>query len=70
MDLATRRINNIESLPENLYEAINELTLDEVIKEALGEHVYSRFVLAKIKEWENYSSKVYEWEISEYLEKF
>ncbi|HOQ09431.1 MAG TPA: type I glutamate--ammonia ligase [Syntrophomonadaceae bacterium] len=70
MDLATRKMNNIESLPENLYEAINELRQDKLIQEALGEHIYSRFVLAKIKEWENYSSRVYDWEINEYLEKF
>jgi glutamine synthetase len=70
MDLATRKMNNINSLPENLYEAINELRRDTLIQEALGEHIYSRFVLAKIKEWENYSSRVYDWEINEYLEKF
>jgi len=70
MDLATRKMNNIESLPENLYEAINELRQDKLIQEALGEHIYSRFVLAKIKEWEHYSSRVYDWEINEYLEKF
>jgi len=70
MDLATRKMNNIESLPENLYEAINELRHDKLIQEALGEHIYSRFVLAKIKEWEHYSSRVYDWEINEYLEKF
>lgn len=70
MDLATRKQNQIESLPENLYEAISELEKDELIKEALGEHIFSRFVLAKIREWENYSSRVYDWEIEEYLEKF
>ncbi|QGT99419.1 Glutamine synthetase type I [Candidatus Syntrophocurvum alkaliphilum] len=70
MDLASRKMQGIESLPENLYEAITELSNDKVIQEALGPHVYSRFSLAKIKEWENYSSKVYDWEINEYLEKF
>lgn len=70
MDLATRKMNRIKSLPENLYEAINELNNDELIQEALGEHIYSRFVLAKIREWESYSSRVYDWEIDEYLEKF
>ena len=70
MDLATRNYNRIESLPENLYEAINELDRDEVIQEALGSHIYSRFRLAKIKEWEHYSSRVYDWEIEEYLAKF
>jgi glutamine synthetase len=70
MDLATRNLNQIKSLPENLYEAINEMRNDELIKEALGEHIYSRFILAKIREWENYSSRVYDWELNEYLEKF
>ena len=54
-------MNNIESLPENLYEAISELNRDEVIQQALGQHIHSRFCYAKIKEWENYSSRVYQW---------
>lgn len=70
MDLASRKSQGIESLPENLYEAIQELRKDKLIQEALGEHIYSRFVLAKLREWENYSSRVYDWEINEYLEKF
>lgn len=70
MNLADRKLNNIESLPENLYEAISELNRDEVIQQALGRHIHSRFCYAKIKEWETYSSRVYEWEIGEYLEKF
>jgi len=70
MDLATRKQQGISSLPENLYEALDELSKDEIIKEALGQHVYSRFVAAKMKEWENYSSRVYDWEIEEYLAKF
>ncbi|HWQ75454.1 MAG TPA: type I glutamate--ammonia ligase, partial [Syntrophomonas sp.] len=70
MDLAARKEQGILSLPENLYEALDELGRDEIIQAALGKHVYSRFVAAKMKEWENYSSRVYEWEIDEYLTKF
>lgn len=70
MDLATRQLNSIASLPENLLEAVNELSRDKLLREALGEHIYSRFILAKIKEWESYSSKVYDWEIDQYLTKF
>jgi len=70
MDLAERKKHNINSLPENLYEAINELEKDELIKDTIGPHIYSRLLLAKTKEWENYSSRVYDWEINEYLEKF
>ncbi len=70
MNLADRKLNNIEALPENLYEAVCELKRDELIQQALGSHIHSRFCYAKIKEWENYSSRVYDWEIEEYLEKF
>lgn len=70
MDLASRKEQGILSLPENLYEALDELSQDELIKDALGQHIYSRFISAKMKEWENYSSRVYDWEINEYLEKF
>lgn len=70
MDLASRKVKGIESLPENLYEAIDELRKDELLKEALGSHIYSRFICAKMKEWESYSSRIYDWEINEYLEKF
>ena len=70
MDLLSRKELGIESLPTTLYEAINELSKDEVVQEALGEHIFSRFVLAKMKEWEQYNSRVYDWEIEEYLEKF
>lgn len=70
MDLASRNEQGICSLPENLYEAVKELQKDHIIQEALGPHICSRFIKAKTKEWENYSSRVYDWEIAEYLEKF
>jgi len=70
MDLAARKREGIDSLPENLMEAIDELGKDKLIQEAIGEHVYSCFVLAKTKEWESYSAQVGQWEVNEYLEKF
>ncbi|MEQ8237166.1 MAG: type I glutamate--ammonia ligase [Syntrophomonadaceae bacterium] len=70
MDLAARNKAGISSLPENLYDAVRELQKDELIQAALGPHIYDRFVEAKIKEWENYSARVYDWEIDEYLGKF
>lgn len=70
MDLATRMEQGISSLPENLLEAVKELRSDPLIQSALGKHIYKRFVKAKTTEWENYSARVYDWEINEYLEKF
>lgn len=70
MNLAARQAMGIDSLPASLYEAVQELSQDTLVQEALGEHIYSRFVLAKMKEWETYTTRVYDWEINEYLEKF
>jgi len=65
-----RKQQGIESLPENLNEAINELSKDEVIKEALGEHIYKRFMEAKKIEWNSYRMQVTPWELQQYLTKF
>jgi len=43
---------------------------ENIYEMALGEHIYSRFLLAKTREWESYSARVYDWELKEYLGKF
>ncbi|NLU49991.1 MAG: type I glutamate--ammonia ligase [Syntrophomonadaceae bacterium] len=70
MDLEAREREGIESLPSTLREALRELRNDPVIREALGPHVYDRFMHAKRVEWESYRSRVHQWEIDEYLTKF
>ncbi len=64
------KAKGIESLPANLYEAIAELSKDEVIKEALGEHVYEKVVDAALYEWNEYSRYISQWELDRYLRKF
>ncbi len=68
-DLSTSRKNEleIESLPENIKQAVETLMKDEVIKEALGDHVLERFIKAKNMEWDNYKAQVHEWELDNYL---
>ncbi len=58
---------NIESLPGTLYEAIELLKQDEVVKESLGEHIYHEFRLAKAIEWDRYRTYVTQWELDSYL---
>ncbi|MDF2547424.1 type I glutamate--ammonia ligase [Anaerosolibacter sp.] len=60
----------IEYLPGNIYEAVQFLSQDEVIKEALGEHTYEKFVDAVLYEWTEYSRYVSQWELDRYLRKF
>lgn len=40
---------DIDSLPSSLEEALKELAQDEVIRWALGEDIYAKFVEAKEK---------------------
>ncbi len=60
----------IKSLPTNLGSAIDNLKKDNVIKEALGEHIFSNFVAAKEMEWLEYITQVHKWEIDRYLTTF
>lgn len=70
MDQIERSANNIESLPRSLYEAVQYLKQDETIKDALGEHIYERFVSAKEQDWFEYSLSVSEWETTRYFETY
>ena len=42
---------NIENLPKNLYEAIQEMKKSEFVKGVLGKEVFKKYVRAKEKEW-------------------
>lgn len=62
-----RREYGIENLPEDLAEALDYFEKDNVMREALGEHIFSRFLEAKRIEWEIYRQQVHDWEIDQYL---
>jgi glutamine synthetase len=70
MDAATIAAKSIRELPGTLGEALDELERDDVIREALGDHVFSHFVDAKRAEWDEYRTQVSDWEIERYLEQF
>lgn len=67
MDLEERLEKSIDSLPISLYEAIEEFSKSEIIKDALGKHVTEKFITAKLDEWDSYRKAVHHWEIEEYL---
>ena len=69
-DEAKREEYGIDTLPENLGDAIDALEADDVIWNALGDHVAEKFVEAKRTEFAEYSTEVSEWEKERYLEKF
>ncbi|MEA4848826.1 MAG: glutamine synthetase, partial [Clostridiaceae bacterium] len=60
----------IESLPRDLYEAVQELKNSELMKKVLGEHIFDRYIEAKLMEWDEYKTKIHHWEIEQYLAKY
>ena len=70
MTEAERLEQGIEEIPGTLLEAVWELEQDDFIKEVLGEHISTKYVEAKKKEWDVYRSQVTDWEIHAYLNKF
>lgn len=65
-----KRRLRIDDLPHNLGEACDELERDEVITEALGEHITAQFLAAKRLEWQEYITQVSAWELDNYLAKY
>ncbi|MFZ7133640.1 MAG: type I glutamate--ammonia ligase [Eubacteriales bacterium] len=57
----------IESLPGTLIEAIEELKKDELLMNVLGDHAQVKYIEAKTQEWDDYRTKVSQWELDTYL---
>ena len=62
-----RAKNGIESLPKTLGEAIYEFERDGLMKKALGEDAFNKYLSAKKKEWDEYCKSVNSWEMARYI---
>ncbi len=60
----------IETIPSNLSDALFSMKEDELVKQTLGERTFKKYLLAKKKEWDEYSIQVSNWEIDTYLVKY
>jgi len=58
---------SLVTLPGSLKEALDALEQDTVVQEALGPHIYERFMEAKLQEWDEYRLEVTPWEWNRYL---
>jgi glutamine synthetase len=57
----------IGTLPASLVEAIQLAEKSEVVRKALGEHVFNAFIQNKKIEWNQYKAQVTEYELKKYL---
>ncbi len=59
---------NIPTLPATLGEAADEMERNDVIRAALGDHVFERLLEAQRSEWGEFRRHVSQWERERYLE--
>ncbi|MFH0765038.1 MAG: glutamine synthetase family protein [Calditrichota bacterium] len=57
----------IHTLPGNLCEAVLETQKSALVREALGEHVFNKFIENKLIEWDEYRMQVTDYELRKYL---
>lgn len=62
-----RKRMGITSLPGSLGEAITVAEESEFMLKALGEHVFTRLIDLKRREWDRYRLQISPWELEEYL---
>jgi glutamine synthetase len=62
-----RADRGIVALPETLGEAVTELSQSELVRKALGPHIFDRYVELKRKEWDEYRVQLSQWEMDKYL---
>jgi glutamine synthetase len=60
----------ITSLPHDLSKALDALESDAVMREALGEHIFSEYIRLKRDEWSAYNEQVHKWEIDQYMDRY
>jgi glutamine synthetase len=70
MNSVERKQYGIENLPASLDAALKALDEDEVIKAALGEHIYENFKEAKEVEYDMFRTTVHQWERDQYMKMY
>ncbi len=62
-----REQRGIDSLPMNLSDAISLTENSQLVRKALGDHVFDSFIKNKKIEWEQYRIQITEYELKRYL---
>ena len=60
----------IEALPETLKDAMTSFENSSLMREVLGDHIFSKYLEAKNREWKDFRAHVTDWEVDEYLYKY
>jgi glutamine synthetase len=60
----------IRSLPHDLSHALDALESDDVMRQALGDHIFTEYLRLKREEWAAYNEQVHDWEIRQYMDRY
>ncbi len=67
MDVERREKAGIETLPDNLFEALKYFEKSKLARETLGDHIFFKFIENKKIEWDRYRIQVTDYELDNYL---
>ncbi len=67
MDAAELKKNGIGQLPHSLDEALDEMESSELVRDALGDHIFEWFLVNKRAEWTQFHAQVTPFELRRYL---
>ena len=67
MDVKKREEAGIETLPDNLLEAVRLMEGSDLVRETLGDHIFYKFIENKKIEWDRYRTHVSKYELDSYL---
>ncbi len=62
-----RQKRGIDTLPASLWEALQLTGKSELVRKALGDHIFDAFIKNKKTEWDQYRTQVTEYELNRYL---
>ncbi|MFZ5797642.1 MAG: type I glutamate--ammonia ligase [Desulfobulbus sp.] len=70
MTQAEKDAAGIASLPANLREALDIFKENPLSREALGDHIFAKYIEGKEKEWDAYRTAVTDWELNNYMKNY
>jgi len=70
MDEKMLKDKHIETLPNSLFEALQEMKTSKLVYETLGGSLFQKYMEIKMKEWNEFKIEVTQWEIEKYMEKY
>ena len=67
LEMALCLAAGLDGIKKSLKEAIEAAKADPFIKETLGDHVFNNYIEGKENEWDEYRTKVSQWDIDKYM---